>query len=84
MDGCSTMSGSQGGVKVYFEAVSGHCISVHCQNHYLVLCFAHLIPKFEVLQEFHSLLLNLFLMVKNSAVKTYIFKKVQKAYGLKV
>ena len=30
MDRCSTMSGSQGGVKVYFEVVSGHCVYVHC------------------------------------------------------
>ena len=30
MDDCSSMSGSQGGIKVYFEAVSGHCVYVHC------------------------------------------------------
>ena len=38
--------------------------------------------KLEVLQEFDSLLLNLFLMMKNSAVKTNIFEETQKAYGL--
>ena len=70
MNGCCTMSGSQGRVKI------------NCRNHRLPLCFAHLIPKFEVLQEFDSLLLILFLMMKNIAVKTNILEEVQKAYGL--
>ena len=39
---CSTTSGSQGEVKVYFEAVSEHCICLHCRNHCFALCFAHL------------------------------------------
>ena len=36
----------------------------------------------EVLQEFDSLLLSLFLMMKNSAVKTNIFEEMQKVYVL--
>ena len=82
MDGCSTMSGSDGGVKVFFEEASGHCVYVHCRNHRLALCFAHLIPRYDILQEFDSLLLNLFLMMKHSAVKSSIFEEVQTAYGV--
>ena len=71
MDGCSTMSGSEGGVKVFYSC-----------NHCLALCFAHLIPKYDILQEFDSLLLNLYMMMKHSAVKSSIFEEVQTANGV--
>ena len=69
MDGCSTMSGSEGGVKVFYS-----------RNHRLALCLAHLIPKYDIMQEFDSLLLNLYMMMKHSAVKSSIFEEVQTAY----
>ena len=44
----------------------------------------HLIPKYEDFVKFDSLLLNLFLLLKNSNVKSNILEEVQNAYGLKM
>ena len=77
MDGCSTMSGEKGGVRSFFEKVSGHVVYVHCRNHRLALCFSHLITDFDVLVKFDSLLLNLFLLLKHSNVRSAIFDEVQ-------
>ena len=83
MDGCTTMSGIYNGVRSHFEKSSGHLVYIHCRNHRLALCFAHLIPKYEDFKTFDSLLLNLFLLLKHSNVKTAIFEEVQEAYGMK-
>ena len=66
-----------------FEQCSGHLVYINCRNHRLALCFTHLIMKYDDFVEFHSLLLNLHLLLKNSTVKSYIFEEVQNAYGLK-
>ena len=55
---------------------------IHCQNHRLALCFAHLIPKFPDFENFDSLLLNLYLFMKNGSVKQSIFEEIQQAYKL--
>ena len=39
--------------------------------------------KYDDFVEFQRLLLNLYLLLKNSTVKSYIFEQVQNAYGLK-
>ena len=66
-----------------FEQCSGHLVYINCCNHRLALCFTHLIMKYDDFVEFHRLLLNLYLLLKNSTVKSYIFEQVQNAYGLK-
>ena len=82
MDGCSTMAGEHNGVKSHLEKATSHFHYIHCRNHRLALCFAHLIPRYNDFQKFDSLLLNLFLLLKNSSVKQSIFNEVQNAYGL--
>ena len=59
MDGCSTMSGENNGVKAHFQNSTAHFNYIHCRNHRLALCFAHLIPQFDEFKNFDSLLLNL-------------------------
>ena len=83
MDGCSTMAGEYNGVKLHLEKATSHFHYIHCRNHRLALCFAHLIPRYSDFQKFDSLLLNLFQLLKNSSVKQSIFNEVQNAYGLK-
>ena len=83
MDGCSTMAGIYNGVRAYFEKVCGFLIYIHRRNHRLALCLTHLVPKYEDFVKFDRLLLNLFLLLKNSNVKSNIFEEVQNAYGLK-
>ena len=82
MNGCSTMAGDHNGVKVYFDKSTSHFTFIHCRNHRLALCFAHLIPKFDEFKGFDSLLLNLYLLLKNSSVKQSIFEEVQAVYSL--
>lgn len=82
MDGCSTMSGEHHGVKTFFEKITSHFTYIHYQNHCLALCFAHLTPQYAHFKKFDSLLLNLYLLLKNSSVKQVIFDKVEKAYEL--
>ena len=48
------------------------------------LSFTHLIPKYDDFVKFDSLLLNLYLLLKNSTVKSNIFEEVPNAYGLKL
>ena len=84
IDGCSTMAGIYNGVWAYFEKVCGFLMYIHCRNHQLALCFTHLVPKYEDFVKFDSLLLNLFLLLKNSDMKSNIFEEVQNAYGLKM
>ena len=65
MDGCSTMSGEHNGVKRRFEDICSHNMYIHCRNHRLALCFAHLIPQYEAFSQFDALLLNLYLLLKH-------------------
>ena len=82
MDGCSTMAGDHNGVKRFFHDATPHFTYIHCRNHRLALCFAHLIPQYEEFKNFDALLLNLYLLMKNSSVKQAMFEEVQSAYGL--
>ena len=81
MDGCSTMSGEHNGFRSLYERSTNHFAYIHCRNHCLALCFAHLIPQFEDFKKFDGLL-NLYLLLKNSSKKQAIFDEVQKAYEL--
>ena len=83
MDGCSTMAGICHGVQSYFEQCSGYLVYIHCRNHRFAFCFTHLVSKHDDFVKFDSLLLNLYLLWKNSSVKSNIFEEVQNAYGLK-
>ena len=59
MDGYTTMAGEHSGVKALFTDVTPHFVYVHCRNHHLAPCFAHLIPQFSDFKEFDGLLFNL-------------------------
>ena len=83
MEGCSTMTGIYHGVRSYFEQCSGHLVYIHYRNHRPALCFTHLIPKYDDFVRLDSLLLNLYLLLKNSTFKSNVFEEVQNAYGLK-
>ena len=83
MDGCSTMSGKHNRVRALFEDATPHFAYIHCRNHRLALCFAHLLPQFEDFKKFDGLLLNLYLLLKHSSIKQSIFEKVQNAYELR-
>ena len=65
-----------------FKISSPFSVYVHCRNHRLALCFAHIIPRYPNMVKFDSLLLNFFLVLKNSNNKTNVFMEVQEAYGL--
>eukprot|EP00111_Clytia_hemisphaerica_P019691 TCONS_00058113-protein len=82
MDGCTVMSGEHNGLKALLGNITPHFIYIHCRNHRLALCFAHLIPEFKEFENFDGLLLNLYLLLKKSTVKQSIFDEVQKAYNL--
>ena len=84
MDGCSTMAGVYHGVRSYFEQYSRHLVYNHCHSHRLALCFTHLIPKYYDFVKFDRLLLNLYLLLRNSTVTSNIFEEVHNAYGLKL
>ena len=82
MDGCSAMSGEQNGMKAHFQNFITHFNYIHCRNYHLAWCFTHLIPQFDEFKNFDSLLLNLYLLLKNSSMKQSIFNEVQSACGL--
>ena len=82
MDGCSAMSGEQNGMKAHFQNFITHFNYIHCRNYHLAWCFTHLIPQFDEFKNFDSLLLNLYLLLKNNSMKQSIFNEVQCAYGL--
>ena len=65
MDGCSTMEGDHNGLKVYFDKSTLHFKFIHCGNHRLAHCFAHLVPKFDKFTLFDSLLINFYQFLKN-------------------
>ena len=65
-----------------FKISSPFSVYVHCRNHRLALCFAHIIPRYPNMVKFDSLLLNLSLVLKNSNNKTNAFMEVQEVYGL--
>ena len=75
MDGCSTMAAIYHGVRSYLEQCSGHLVYIHFRNHRLALCFTHLIPKYDDFVKFDSLLLNLYLLLKNSTVSPIFSKR---------
>ena len=82
MDDCTVMAGEHNGLKSRIGKVVPHFIYLHCRNHHLALCFTHLIPQFKQFENFDGLLLNLYLLLKNSNLKQSIFEEVQQAYNL--
>ena len=82
MDGCPTMLGDHNGVTAHLRENCSHHSSIHCRNHRLALCFSHLIPFHKEFEHFDGLLLNLFLLLKNSTVKSSIFAEVQQSYNM--
>ena len=82
MDGCSTMARDHNGVKVILtnQLHTSHLFTVEIIA--LRFCFVYLLPKFDEFKGFDSLLLNLYLLLKNNSVKQSIFDKVQAAYSL--
>ena len=76
MNGCSTMSGEQHGVKTFFKKITSHFTYINCRNRCLALCFAHIIPQYPDFKKLDSLLLNLYLLIKSSTVKQAIFDEV--------
>ena len=79
---CSTMSSEHNGSKQNLAQATSHFTYIHCRNHHLALCFAHLIPQFPDFENFDSLLLYLYLLLKNSSIKQSIFVEVLTAYNL--
>ena len=75
MDGCSTKAAIYHVVRSYLEQCSGHLVYIHFRNHRLVLYFTHLIPKYDDFVKFDSLLLNLYLLLKNSTVSPIFLKR---------
>ena len=82
MDGCSTMFGGHNGVRKYFKELFSHNLYLHCRNQQLALFFCHLIPKYDKLKQLVGLLLNIWLILKNSLIRQFIFDEVQKPYEL--
>ena len=82
MDGCATMMGEHNGVRAHFDKNCSHHSCIHCRNHRLALCFSHLIPWYKSFENFDGLLLNLYLLLKNSSVKSSIFNEIQESYDL--
>ena len=76
------MAGEHAGLKQLLAAATYHFVYIHCRNHRLAFYSAHLIPKLPDFENFDSLLLNLYLLMKNSSVKKSIFEEIQQAYEL--
>lgn len=76
------MFGEHAGVKSLFKAIAEHTSNIHCKNHQFALCFAYLKNKFLTFLEFDDLLLNLFLVFKNSSIRNAIFKGMQELYKM--
>ena len=75
------MMGVHNGVQAHFKKGCSHHSSIHCRNHRLALCFSHLTPWHKPFENFDGLLLNLYLLLKNSSVKTLIFNEIQQSYN---
>lgn len=82
MDGCSTMEGDHNGLKVYFDKSTSHFTFIHCGNHRLAHCFAHLIPKFDEFKGFDSLLINFYQFFKKVSSNQYMKKWKQHIFYL--
>ena len=82
MDGCSTISEEHNSSQRLLGDSTTHFAYIYCRNHGLALCFTHLIPEVRAFEKFDSLLLNLYLLMKNSNVRQSIFEEVQAAYNL--
>ena len=52
MDGCIVIAGENNGLKSRIGEVAPCFIYLHCRNHCLALCFAHLIPQFKEFENF--------------------------------
>ena len=76
------MVGEHAGVISLFKAITEHTSNIHCKNHQFTLCFAYLKNKFLTFLEFDDLLLNLFLVFKNSSICNAIFKGMQELYKM--
>ena len=68
MDCCSAVSGGHNGVKKYFEESCSHNLYLHYRNQQIA-SFCHLIPKYNKFKQFDGLLLNVWLILKNSSVR---------------
>ena len=62
---------------------SPHSLHINCRNHRLALCLVHLLPKYDALTRFDTLLISIWKTFHFSTVKQNVFENAQVEHNMK-
>ena len=82
-DGASVMMGRHSGVHVRLKSVAPFLVHTHCVAHRLPLCTSQAAKSVKLLDEYQTLLTNLFNFCSNSAVRYNKLREIQSIFKLK-
>ena len=86
LDGCNTNMGDMNGFKLYFQYHNPHHLNQKCNLHKLALNFKHKVTdsRFKAVADADKLMINLYVLFKNSSIKTSVFENCQLILEMKV
>lgn len=76
-DGASVMMGRHSGVGVQLKSVAPFLVHTHCVAHRLALCTSQAAKSVKLLDEYQTLLTNLFNFYSNLAVRYNKLREIQ-------
>ena len=82
LDGTNSISSEHGDLQCLIKHSSQHAEYINCCNHWLALCFAHLLKEFPSLISLDTMLLSVWKLFKYSTIKKEIFNDIQCVYEL--
>ena len=77
MDGTNLMSSERCSLQHLIKHSSPHAEYINCHNHWLALCFVHLLKEFPSLVSLDTILLSVWKLFKYSIIKKEVFNDMQ-------
>ena len=82
LDDKNTMNEERNGLQRLVRHTS-HSLYINCRNHRLALCFVHLLPKYDALTRFDTLLILIWKTFHFSTVKQNVSENAQVEHDMK-
>ncbi|KAJ8311704.1 hypothetical protein KUTeg_011059 [Tegillarca granosa] len=78
----SVMTGVKNGVSARLKKLSPYLTNIHCVAHRLTLCTSQAATKLDTLQQYKTVLTNLYYYFKGSSVRSSRLAKIQEVFDL--
>ena len=82
LHGTNSMSSEYCGLQCLIKHSQLHAEYINCCNHWLALCFVHLLKEFPSLASLDTMLLSVWKLFKYSTIKKEVFNDIPCVYEL--